>query len=164
MHRHLDGDDRLVSLAFANCMLFIGYLLWDMYHMTLSKNHAALYRFDLLVHHVVVMTCYLFLSLLVPLLGTRLLIAEYLSLMNARLHGSYLRQYRIFVLVAIRIPMWIYFIFHYNPRYLSQYVSHDNTLTTQMVTYASYLFGLGYDSSLLLRAFSPVHHQAVFED
>jgi hypothetical protein len=94
MFRQLDADG-FATLAFGNCLLFLCYLAWDMYQMPFSTHHAALYRPDLLVHHIVAFASYACISHIVPTLGSRILAGEYISVLNSTMSAKHLRYYRI---------------------------------------------------------------------
>ena len=135
-----------VSLASINCLIFICFISWDVYQMTLSTNHAVLYRTDLMAHHVIALASYALMVQRIPLLGSRILIGECLSLMNSHLNDKHLRRYRMFVLLAMRFPMWIYFAFYYN---IALYVSNATYHRVSGVFFSSCLFAIGYDSVVL---------------
>ena len=149
MFRKIDGDTRFTSLAFVNCSLFVCYLLWDLYCMTLCVHRTAIYRADLVFHHFAALACYALMSTVTPLLGSRVLVGEYLSLMNTSLSGPTLRAYRVCVLCAIRLPMWVYFLCYYGPYFMDQFLTPSNVLYSRLVLYPSFAFGLGYDAHVL---------------
>jgi hypothetical protein len=41
-----------LTVYYQNGLLFLFYLMWDTYHMTLSKNKNLLFRKDLIIHHI----------------------------------------------------------------------------------------------------------------
>lgn len=120
--------------------------------MMLSPNRAVLFRPELIVHHLVAFVSYSTLITMVPLIGSRLLVGEYLSCLNACLSVTYLTYYRIFVMCAIRIPTWAYFLSYYHPCFLGLYVSTDDAQTLQIVkwvAYPSYVFAIVHDVYIL---------------
>ncbi len=94
-----------------------------MYQMLFSTHHAALYRTDLMIHHVVAFASYAYLFRVVPTIGSRILVGEYLSVLNSTMDARNVRYYRIGVLLVIRLPMWMYFIIYYIPSYVGGYIS-----------------------------------------
>ena len=86
---------------YLNGLLFLFYLAWDTYHMTLSSNKHILYRTDLIIHHTM--------SFIITassinnnaLLMSNYMILECISLMNYvwRNNPYLLKMYRTFCIV-----------------------------------------------------------------
>jgi hypothetical protein len=158
MFRKLD-DDGCMTLAFSNCLLFLGYLAWDVHRMVRSVDHVALYRVDLMVHHIAAFASYLCMFQIVPMLGSRILAGEYLSVLNSTLSVEHLRYYRVFALCFIRLPMWVYFILYYNPFWLHRCVASENVGILRLFMQPSCVFGFGYDVVLLWRCVRSIRNE-----
>lgn len=142
-------ENEFYSVYYQNCLIFVIYIIWDIYKMTFSTDRQILYRTDLMTHHIVALVSYVNLMNYVPLLGSYILIGEYLSLMNYvwkdKNHLKLLSYYRFFCICFIRLPVWCFFLFYYNPYHLIFYVSPQDYNFVKTITFYSYLFGIGYD-------------------
>lgn len=110
-------DNSYFKLYYKNCFLGL-YFLWDMFHMTLSKNRKVLFRKDLMIHHVV--SFYLLFNYIniIPMEWSKFTIVECISLMNYiwRDNKKLLKIYRTFCILFVRMPLsfLIFFSFYKN--------------------------------------------------
>jgi len=98
-----------------NSTVFLLYLLWDIYAMTLSKNKAILFRKDLTIHHFV--SLFLTISCInkySPFIS-KALITECISTMNyfwrERKYFFSLNFYSLLCIFLVRFPACVYFIY-----------------------------------------------------
>ena len=148
------------SLYYLNCVIMILYLLWDTYHMTLSSNKKALYRTDLIIHHVVSLIVYLSYINNTTLQMSHVLLMESISLMNYvwRNRPTWLKTYRTLCIFLIRIPMSLFFLCYYNPS-----IQYPHLRSQYSCMHRSYLCSLGhiyyffllYDMFLLWKIHKP---------
>jgi len=124
---------------YQNCLLFIFYLLWDTYQMTLSSNRKILFRNDLLIHHLVSFFSYSNFRDK-PLQMSNLLIAECISLMNYRWrnHNKLLNLYRTFCILFIRFPLNYYFLVCYNPTLIYPFTNIKISNTPYCIVFFAY--------------------------
>ena len=113
------------------CNMFISYNIVDIY--LLYKNQIR--RNELWCHHIFSLCCYLHLwgseSYNDCLMGHLILITEFLSIFNSLLRNkiTYLKLWRLFVLLCVRLPLWIYII------YLINYTDSLNTNFYSQILY-----------------------------
>lgn len=92
-----------------NILFAIGYLTWDMNAMLFGTNHSILYRKDLLIHHVVSIISFSAGMYFIPLVCSRDLLCESLSLLNYTFrddhNGPFLHKYRLATILLIRLPI-----------------------------------------------------------
>ena len=92
------------------CNMFISYNIVDIY--ILYKNKVR--RIELWCHHIFTLFCYIYLlnsnSYNECFVGHLVLIAELLSIFNSILRNNinYLKYWRVFILLCIRLPIWIF--------------------------------------------------------
>jgi hypothetical protein len=110
-------DNSYFKLYHKNCFLGL-YFLWDMFHMTLSKNRKVLFRKDLMIHHVVAFYLLFNYINIVPMEWSKFTITECISLMNYiwRDNKKLLKIYRTFCILFVRMPLsfFIFFSFYKN--------------------------------------------------
>ena len=95
--------------------LFLLYLMWDTYHMMISKH--ILFRTDLLIHHALSFTITAMSLNNNVLLTSHYIIIECISLMNDILKNKprLLKLYRTFCVCVIRTPLSLWFWYDYIP-------------------------------------------------
>jgi hypothetical protein len=97
------------NVSGANLVFFLTYLSWDTWAMVAGVNHQILYRRELLIHHLVSFGIFSVFGLVVPLIASRDLICESISLLNYTLRGvpneSTLHWYRLATIFLIRLPI-----------------------------------------------------------
>jgi hypothetical protein len=108
-------DNSYFKLYYKNCFLGL-YLLWDIFHMTLSKNRKILFRKDLIIHHLFFLY-YIFKYIeIIPIEWSKFTIAECISLMNyiCRNNKNLLKIYRTCCIIFVRMPLsfWSFFSFY----------------------------------------------------
>lgn len=106
------------NVSGANLVFSLTYLSWDIWAMVYGSNRQILYRTELLIHHLVSMGCFSAGLYFVPLIVSRALICESISLLNYTLRGAHneliLHRYRLATIFLIRFPFSIGFpIFYY---------------------------------------------------
>jgi len=145
---------------YQNGLLFIIYLLWDTYHMTLSKNKCVLLRRELIIHHTV--------SIIItassinnnPLQMSNYIILECVSLMNYiyRNNPRLLKMYRTFCICVIRTPLSLWFFLYYNPNIMYPYwklsLTHTHYLYMKLL-YDMASFFVFYDIFILWKLYKP---------
>jgi hypothetical protein len=138
-----------------NCLLFLIYLLWDTYKMTLSKHKTILYRTDLLLHHIYSFIMFSSLINWVSLNGSYKLIMECISLLNyvwkEPKYFYWLNYYRLVCIFLIRIPVFFTLSFYILPYYTFPYyksVSYFDYLYIYYLYYGFYFFII-YDLYLI---------------
>ncbi len=125
---------------YQNCLLMLVYLGWDTYQMTMSANRQQLFRTDLIIHHAVTTIVYLSYINNVPLEISNVLIMESISLMNYiwRNNPGRLKTWRICCIFLIRIPLSLWLMLYYNPKY-----AYPHFYQTRTYYHALYLSKLG---------------------
>lgn len=126
-----------------NVVVCLLYMTWDTWAMVGGTNRKILYRTELLIHHLVSIGVFSGFGLyFVPLITSRDLICESLSLLNYTLRGahneSFLHKYRLATIFLIRFPISIGTpIFYYMNGYLL-----EPTSTTTGVPIRTYINAL----------------------
>jgi hypothetical protein len=146
---HDDNDHRLsrfhrLTPQYLNCLLVGFYLSWDMYHMTLSSNRSILFRTDLIIHHVSMLSTLLNYMNYIPLEISKIIIMECISLMNYtwRDNKKILNLYRTFCILFVRMPLSFFFI------------CKRNTIITFPYTQINgYWFFIFYDAFILWKIY-----------
>jgi ABC-type proline/glycine betaine transport system permease subunit len=150
------------TVYYQNCILFIFYLCWDIYQMTMSRNRIILFRKDLIIHHIVSLVSYLVCINKTTLQMSNVLIMECISLMNYiwKDNIKVLTFYRTACIVCIRIPTSLYFLLYYNPTIMEPYLkSTVSPFRYQLLVKTSniYLFLIVYDIYILRQIYRPTH-------
>ena len=143
-----------ISLYFLNNMIMIFYLLWDIYCMIISSNRMVLYRKDLIIHHFITLIVYLSYTNKVPIVTNNVLIMESISLMNTVLknHAVALKIYRTIVIFVIRIPICLWMLFYYNPRFIiPQFIKQKNYYLAILSNI--YILFILYDINILIKLY-----------
>lgn len=145
---------------YANGMLFLYYLLWDTYHMTLANNGRILYRTDLIIHHGVSFGLTASAINVNSLRVSNFMIMECISVMNYlwRNNPHYLKIYRTICVCCVRMPLSVWFWFYYTPNV--EYPIWEQTLTYNYYVYMKTLyymslFFLFYDALILWKLYKP---------
>jgi prophage antirepressor-like protein len=141
-------DNSYFKLYYKNCFLGL-YFLWDMFHMTLSKNRKVLFRKDLMIHHVV--SFYLLFNYIniVPMEWSKFTIAECISLMNYiwRDNKKLLKIYRTFCILFVRMPLSVWtFLIYTNSRDFPYY-------NVDFPYYKAFFFMIFYDTYILWKLY-----------
>ena len=124
-----------------NCLFMLGYLCWDTYKMTLSRDKNILYRKDLLLHHTVTIIVYSSYINVVSLQMSNVLLFECISLMNYvwKDNQKILNMYRVLCICLVRMPLCCWFLLYYNPTVSFPHIKQ----TYQNYYYINYLIYLG---------------------
>ena len=147
------------NVSGANLVFFMTYLSWDTWAMVGGENRKILYRTELLIHHLVSMCCFSAGLYFVPLIASRGLICESISLLNYSLRGAhnelFLHNYRLAMIFLIRLPISIGIpIFYYMNGYLLEQSSADKGVsikTYQTMLCITHAFFTIYDLILILK-------------
>jgi hypothetical protein len=133
-----------------NCLIFIFYLVWDMYKMTLSEHRKILYRTDLMIHHGFSLTLYYSGINITSINGSNLLIMECISLTNylwrKPKYFFWLNYYRLFCIFLVRLPLLFMYRYYFLPYY--QETSYIDDFYIDLIMYAN-LFFIVYDLYLI---------------
>ena len=161
-------DNSICTPYYQNGLLFLFYLGWDTYHMTLSSNRHVLYRTDLIIHHVFAFI----------LTGSSLnndalhmsnyMIMECISVMNyiGRNNPQLLNVYRTACIMLVRMPLSVYFLVHYHPNYMFPYWESTRTSNHYLYLYWLYkatCFFVFYDMFILWKIYKPKNSKPVTE-
>lgn len=109
---YLYNDKFLINYTTNTCYLYISYTTIDLYYLLCIKSK----RLELVFHHIFTIIAYIQLYLTRNItheafLAHIFLLAELLTIFNWLFRGNILLKYwRIFVILTIRIPIWIYMI------------------------------------------------------
>jgi hypothetical protein len=137
-------------------IVFMGYLTFDLIRMNTNKK---LFRLDLILHHIVCLIAYLLLITSVPKIGSWLVLAENISLLNHIFKDKLkiLLYYRIFIIIFWRIPEWIcmLYIINFVDIYYNQIFRLG--LIYRIVFSKGPLFFIAYDLFLLKQMFIKMH-------
>lgn len=118
-----------IKYTINTCYLYLSYTSLDLYYLYIIKSK----RFELVFHHIFTIIAYIQLYATCNLthessLAHIFLFGELLSIFNYIFRGNVILKYwRIFVIVFIRMPVWIYMIYttnllyHTFSKYLTQF-------------------------------------------
>ena len=145
------------NVSGTNLVFCILYMTWDTWAMVGGVNRQILYRTELLIHHLVSMGFFSAGLYFVPLIVSRALICESVSLLNYTLRGAHneliLHRYRLATIFLIRFPISIITpIFYYMNGYLLEPTSADTGVSVESLQTAlivSHLFFTIYDIILV---------------
>ena len=145
------------NVSGANLAFFLTYLSWDTWAMVGGVNRKILYRTELLIHHLVSIGAFSRALYSAPLIGSRDLLNESISLLNYTLRGapneSTLHWYRLATIFLIRLPISIGTpIFYYMNGYLLEQSSADtgySIKTYQIMLCITHAFFVIYDLILI---------------
>ncbi len=161
-------DNSICTPYYHSGLLFLFYLGWDTYHMTMSSNRHVLYRTDLMIHHI-----FSFILTSSSLNNSALhvsnyMLAECISLMNYtwRNNPRLLNTYRTACILLVRAPMSIWFWVHYHPTYLFPYWELSRTPNHYLYLCRLYnctCFFLFYDMFILWKIYKPKKSKPVAE-
>ena len=135
---------------YLNSALFIYYLCWDSYKMLLSSDRKILYRTDLMIHHGISLFTFLSLINFTSLQCNHVLVMECISLLNyiLRSRPKTLAYYRLFCILAVRIPMCLYML-NYNWHHIMFYAPTMELYYQHQPYEKIYFLFLLYDAYLL---------------
>jgi hypothetical protein len=149
---------------YQNGLLFLLYLLWDTYHMTLSTNKHILFRKDMLIHHTMSFVITASSINNNALQMSNYMILECISLMNYvwRNNPKYLKIYRTCCICFVRTPLSLWFWSYYTPNivypYWKQTLSYNHYLYMKTL-YDIALFFVFYDMFILYKLYKPNKHK-----
>jgi hypothetical protein len=153
--------NHFMTIYYQNRLLFLFYLLWDTYHMTLSEKRIVLYRKDLVIHHIISFIITISSVNNCSLVASNYMIMECISLMNHvwKNNPQLLKFYRTMCILLVRMPLSFWFWLYYNPNYL--YVHLKQTMTPNHYYYfytiigKVYIFFILYDMLILWKLHKP---------
>ena len=120
-----------IKYTINTCYLYLSYTSLDLYYLYIIKSK----RFELIFHHIFTIIAYIQLYITCNLthestLAHIFLLAELLSIFNYIFRGNILLKYwRFFVIIFVRMPIWIYmiytsnFLYHTFSKYLTYFAS-----------------------------------------
>ena len=138
-----------VNIKFT-ALMYMSYCLFDSYQLLINKNN----RFELWIHHIYTFFAYRqFYYTFRPndyFIAHLYLLAESLSICNAnwRKNNSKLKKWRLFTILIIRLPIWIY------STYLVYFIGNiDTSILSLILYYLSPVIMIGIDSYLFKKLF-----------
>ena len=145
------------NVSGANIVVCLLYMTWDTWAMVGGVNRTILYRTELLIHHVISIASFSRGLYFVPLITSRDLICESISLLNYTLRDApnepTLHWYRLATIFLIRLPVSIGTpIFYYMNGYLLEPSSADTGVsikTYQITLCITHAFFVIYDLILI---------------
>jgi hypothetical protein len=143
------------NVSGVNILFSLAYLIWDTWAMVGGVNKKILYRQELLIHHVVSFCIFSYGGYGTPLVVSRNLLCESLSLLNYILrHNEYvLHMYRLTTIFFVRIPICCFHILFYriNPHLLdpSRTVTGVDVYVYKLSLLICHLFFITYDVILV---------------
>ncbi len=141
----------------ANLVFCLLYMTWDTWAMVGGVDRSILYRTELLIHHLVSIGSFSIGLYGVPLIASRDLICESISLLNYSMRGAHnesiLHRYRLATIFLIRLPSTIGTpIFYYMNGYLLEPSATDTGYsieTYQIMLCIAHAFFVIYDLILI---------------
>lgn len=153
-------NNSVLTPYYANGLLGLYYFGWDTYHMTLSNNRHLLYRTDLMIHHAFAFTLGASIININSLQVSHYMIMECISIMNHvwRNNPQYLKIYRTICVCLLRMPLSLWFLLYYVPRFqdpiLKQTLTRNHYLYIKYFFYSPIFFFL-YDLLILWKLHKP---------